>query len=196
VQTGLGRTGRNFACEREGVEPDILVLAKSLGGGVMPIGATIGTPWVWQPLTENPLVHTSTFGGNELACAAGRAALALLNEERLAEKAEADGEYFLDGLRTLAADYPDIVGEVRGQGLMIGVSSQSQDISQLLIASIIQQQVLFAFALNKPDVLRVEPPLVMPREVIDEVLRRLAQALSDTRGIVREYGLTPTQEAA
>src|SRR5690606_31269399 len=70
VQTGMGRTGRNFACEREGVVPDILVLAKSLGGGVMPIGATIGTEYVWELFQENPLVHTSTFGGNELACAA------------------------------------------------------------------------------------------------------------------------------
>jgi putrescine aminotransferase len=196
VQTGLGRTGRNFACERERIEPDILVLAKSLGGGVMPIGATMGTPWVWEPLIQSPLIHTSTFGGNELACAAGRAALALLQQERLAEKAEADGAYFLEGLRTLAGQYPEVIREVRGQGLMIGISTQSQDISQLLIASIIQQQVLFAFALNKPDVLRVEPPLVIPRDVIDEVLCRLGQALADTRGIVREYGLTPSEEAA
>jgi len=75
VQTGLGRTGLNFASELELVDPDILVLAKSLGGGVMPIGATMGTQQVWEHFQENPLVHTSTFGGNELACAAARAAL-------------------------------------------------------------------------------------------------------------------------
>nr|MDQ3024193.1 aminotransferase class III-fold pyridoxal phosphate-dependent enzyme [bacterium] len=67
VQTGMGRTGRNFACEAESVDPDIMVLAKSLGGGVMPIGATMGTKEVWKHFEENPLVHTSTFGGNELA---------------------------------------------------------------------------------------------------------------------------------
>jgi putrescine aminotransferase len=196
VQTGIGRTGRNFACEREGVEPDILVLAKSLGGGVMPIGATLGTPYVWEPLCENPLVHTSTFGGNELACAAGRAALQLLVEERLAEQAEENGTYFLARLNALAAEYQDIIREVRGQGLMIGISTHSKDISQLLIASILQQQVLFAFALNQADVLRVEPPLIMPREVIDEILRRLVTALNDTRGICEQYGLTTATEVA
>jgi putrescine aminotransferase len=193
VQTGMGRTGRNFACEREDVCPDLLVLAKSLGGGVMPIGATIGTPYVWEPLIDNPLVHTSTFGGNELACAAGRAALALLREERVAEQAEEQGGHFLAGLRALADEYPDVIREVRGQGLMLGISTVSQDVSQLLIASVIQQQVLFAFALSKPDVLRVEPPLTMPRAVIDEVLRRLAQALADTRGILREFDIEATE---
>jgi putrescine aminotransferase len=196
VQTGIGRTGRNFACEREGIVPDILVLAKSLGGGVMPIGATMGTADVWQPLNENPLVHTSTFGGNELACAAARSALELLVELNLAEVAESNGNYFLSKLVLLKSDYPDIIRDVRGQGLMLGISTHSPDISQLLIANILQQQVLFAFALSQPDVLRVEPPLTMPREVIDEVLARLRLALEHTRGICQQFGLTPGNEAS
>src|SRR5690606_27726736 len=133
----MGRTGRNFACEREGVVPDILVLAKSLGGGVMPIGATIGTEYVWELFQENPLVHTSTFGGNELACAAACAALDLLEQGGYAEMAERNGAYFLEALKKLQADFPDVLAEVRGQGMMIGIDCVSKDVCELMIASVI-----------------------------------------------------------
>jgi len=113
VQTGMGRTGYNFACEREGVEPDFILLAKALGGGVMPLGAIGGTPEVWAKFEQNPLIHSSTFGGNPLACAAGIAALDVLQEEQLAERAAQEGEPFLARLRKLAADYPDLVKETR-----------------------------------------------------------------------------------
>lgn len=189
VQTGIGRTGHNFACEAEGVEPDILVLAKSLGGGVMPIGATLGTPRVWQALERNPLIHTSTFGGNELACVAARTALVVLVEEDLAARAAVTGAHFLGGLRVLAADYPDLIAEVRGAGLMIGIDMVSSDVSQLFIAYVLQQHVLVAFALNQPGVIRIEPPLALPIEVVDEVLGRLRIALDATRGVAEQYGL-------
>ena len=187
VQTGLGRTGRNFACEHDGVEPDILVLAKSLGGGVMPIGATLGTPFVWRRFAEQPLVHTSTFGGNQLACAAARAALAVLVEERLAERAEATGQHFMRGLRVLAAEFPELIADVRGRGLMLGIEMASGDASELFIANVLEQRVLIAFALNQPGVIRIEPPLSIPLDVVDEVLRRLGLALEMTRGIMKQF---------
>jgi putrescine aminotransferase len=187
VQTGLGRTGYNFACEREHVTPDIMILAKALGGGVMPIGATIGTAKVWQAFEANPLVHTSTFGGNELACSAALAALSLLREEPLAEMSKATGVHFLSGLQKLATEYPDLIREVRGTGLMIGVDMQSSDISQLFIASVLEQGVLVAFALNQPGVIRIEPPLIIPISVVDEVLGRLRTALAGTREIVVQF---------
>lgn len=195
VQTGMGRTGRNFACEAEGIDPDIMVLAKSLGGGVMPIGATMGTKQVWKHFEENPLVHTSTFGGNELACAAARAAISVLVEEDIASKAASTGEHFLAGLRALAADYPDLIADVRGVGLMIGLDMVSGDVSQLFIAYVLQRGVLIAFALNKPGVIRIEPPLIMDIATVDEVLVRLRLALEDTRGVARQYGLIETMEA-
>ena len=189
VQTGMGRTGFNFACEREDVDPDIMVLAKSLGGGVMPIGATMGTAHVWKHFEENPLVHTSTFGGNELACAAARTALAVLVEEDLARKAAVTGAHFMEGLHRLAEEYGDLIADVRGVGLMIGIDMVSGDVSQLFIAYVLQLGVLIAFALNKPGVIRIEPPLIMDIAAVDEVLKRLKKALEDTRAVAKQYGL-------
>ncbi len=187
VQTGVGRTGVNFACQYDGICPDIMVLAKSLGGGVMPVGATIGTTEVWEVFQENPLLHTSTFGGNGLACAAMLEALCVLEEEDVAAQAKAAGEYFLSGLRALADAYPDLVKEARGRGLLLGMEMTSSDASELFIASVIDQQVLVAFALNQPGVIRIEPPLIMPIEVIDTVLERLKLALEATRAIFSQY---------
>jgi putrescine aminotransferase len=195
VQTGMGRTGRNFACEREDVEPDMMVLAKSLGGGVMPIGATLGTPRVWRSFEENPLVHTSTFGGNELACAAARAALRVLLDERIASRARYTGEHFMAGLQALAADYSDLIREVRGIGLMLGIDMVSGDVSQLFIANVLEQRVLIAFALNRPGVIRIEPPLIMDTATVDEVLGRMRTAAEHTRELARQYGLLEATEA-
>lgn len=189
VQTGFGRTGVNFAVEREAVLPDIMVLAKSLGGGVMPIGATLGTDQVWARFEQDPLVHTSTFGGNELACAAGRAAVALLQEERLAERAASCGAQLLAGLQELQEAYPQVISGVRGIGMMIGIDTPSQDISQLFIANVIEQKVLVAFTLNRPKVIRMEPPLTMPADVISEVLKRLWTAAAATAALIEQYGL-------
>lgn len=88
VQTGMGRTGKMFACEHENVQPDILCLAKALGGGVMPIGATIATEEVFSVLFDNPFLHTTTFGGNPLACAAALATINVLLEQNLPAQAE------------------------------------------------------------------------------------------------------------
>jgi putrescine aminotransferase len=187
VQTGMGRTGRNFACEREAVSPDILVLAKSLGGGVMPIGATIATPEVWSLLQENPLIHTSTFGGNELACTAALAAIDLLIDEKFAEQSESTGAHFLGALRKLQAEFPDVLAEVRGQGMMIGIDCVSKDVCELMIANVIEQKVFIAFALNNPEVLRIEPPLHMPISVVNEVISRMRTACEDTRQIVKQF---------
>lgn len=88
VQTGMGRTGKMFACEHENVQPDILCLAKALGGGVMPVGATIATEEVFSVLFDNPFLHTTTFGGNPLACAAALATINVLLEQNLPAQAE------------------------------------------------------------------------------------------------------------
>jgi putrescine aminotransferase len=193
VQTGMGRTGRNFAAERWDVDPDIMVLAKSLGGGVMPVGATLGTPEVWEPFNNAPTVHSSTFGGNQLACAAARAALEVLVEDRLAEQAEVNGTAFLADLRQLAGDYPDIITDVRGLGLMLGLAMTASDISQIFIASLVDQGVIAAYTLNVTGVVRLEPPLIMPAGVFTEVLDRIRLALDGTRAVMQQFGLAETQ---
>ncbi|MBI3721785.1 MAG: aspartate aminotransferase family protein, partial [Fimbriimonas ginsengisoli] len=122
VQSGLGRSGYLFACEHDGISPDLMPLAKSLGGGVMPLGVVIGTQAVWDAVFgPNPLAHTSTFGGNALACAAGLAALEVLLSENLTERSRVLGAKMKAAFEEVARRHADLVLEVRGRGLMIGV---------------------------------------------------------------------------
>src|SRR5262249_7381391 len=107
VQTGMGRTGRLFGVDHWNVVPDILCLGKALGGGVMPLSAFISTPEIWQALEPTPFIHSSTFGGNPLACAAGIAAVNVTLEEDLPGQAAGTGEYMLSELRRLQKRYPD-----------------------------------------------------------------------------------------
>jgi putrescine aminotransferase len=187
VQTGMGRTGYNFACEAEGIEPDLIVLAKSLGGGVMPIGATVGTPEVWKIYQDNPLLHTSTFGGNQLACSAALAAIDVLVDEDMARRAAETGDHLKAGLEKIAARHPQLINEVRGRGMMIGLDMASTDVSELFIASVLEQRLLVAFALNQPGVIRLEPPLTMPLEVVSEVLGRIDGALEMTQQMINQF---------
>jgi len=178
VQTGFGRTGKLFACQDCGVTPDIMTLAKALGGGVMPIGAFVGTPAVWKAFEPNPLLHSSTFGGNELACAAGLVAIEVVLEEKLPENAAAMGAVLLDGLRAIAAKYPGIIIEVRGKGLLIGMEFTERDIAALVIAGLAQQHILAAYTLNNPRVIRFEPPLIVERRHIDRLLHALDESIA------------------
>lgn len=123
IQTGIGRTGRFLACEHYGVEPDMVLLAKALSGGYVPIGAVVMKQWIFAKLfdrMDRALVHGSTFAKNELAMAAGIATLEVLEEEKLIEKAESDGAALLTALQALAGRH-ELLKEVRGKGLMIGL---------------------------------------------------------------------------
>ena len=123
VQTGFGRTGKMFACEHEGVQPDILCLAKSLGGGLVPIGAYITTREIWEKAYgtyDRFLLHTSTFGGNNFSAAVALTAIRTIFEDELIENADRLGAYFLEQLRQLQTKY-EIIADVRGRGLMIGI---------------------------------------------------------------------------
>lgn len=169
VQTGLGRTGKMFACEHYGVVPDILALAKALGGGVMPVGAFIAKPYVWEKLSISPFLHTSTFGGNPLASVAAKAAVEVILTEKLCEKAENDGKYFSEKLAGLKEKYPDVITEVRGKGLMLGIEFTKEGIGGFMMSELISRGVLVAYTLNNPLVIRIEPPLTITREAIDKV---------------------------
>lgn len=171
VQTGLGRTGTMFASEHWGIVPDIMTLAKALGGGVMPIGAFVGTADVWEKVfRKNPFIHTSTFGGGELACAAGLAAIDVVIELDLPGRAADIGGYFLAGLRSVRDMFPEVLVEARGKGLMLGVEFKDSDIGKLVIGTMIHRGVIAAYTLNNPNVIRFEPPLIITREQVDTVL--------------------------
>jgi putrescine aminotransferase len=177
IQTGLGRTGKMFAIEHYGVEPDIMTLAKALGGGVMPIGAFMGTPKVWSSFAPNPLIITSTFGGNPLACVAAIAAIDAVIEENLAERADRLGQYFMQGLVRLRENYPLIIADVRGKGLMIGLELTKEGLGGLIMPEMARKGITAVYTLNNPKVIRLEPPLVISREQIDRVLKIIEDAV-------------------
>ena len=181
VQSGLCRTGRWFAVEHAQIVPDIMALAKALGGGVMPIGATIMTPAVAKAYQGRPLLHTSTFGGNPLACRAALAALEVMEEEELAFKAERAGAELLKGLQALVVKYPDLLSEVRGLGLMVGLEFTEDKFGGSTIFEMVKRQVIAVYTLNQPKVLRFEPPLNVETVQIQAVLTALEESLAETR---------------
>ncbi|MFN4182378.1 MAG: aspartate aminotransferase family protein [bacterium] len=178
IQTGFGRTGKNWGFEWEGVQPDIVVVAKALGGGILPIGACIGTEEVWKPLIENPFLHTSTFGGNPLACAAGIAVCRLLIEENFAERARILGEEFFPLLRHIQEKYSSEIRQVRGKGLMWGIEFFDPEFAQLVIILLRQKGFLTAYALNNPSVMRLEPPLIVEQKDLEDFACALDECIA------------------
>jgi len=179
VQTGLGRCGVPFACDLEGVVPDVMTLAKGLSGGVIPIGAYIARSSTWHAAYgKAPLVHTSTFGGSELACAAALAALDVLRDEDLATNARERGEQLLAGARSVAREFPDVVRDVRGIGLLVGVELRSEGYVGSIVPEMLKDGVTVAWTLNQQRVLRLEPPLVVTAAEVDEALAALRRATS------------------
>jgi putrescine aminotransferase len=202
VQTGLGRTGYLFACEREGVVPDILCLAKSLGGGIMPLGAYIARPGVWDKAysgMDKYALHTSTFGGNTVAMAAGMAALNSIIDQELPKQAGEKGQYFLTKLQELADKYK-LIKEVRGRGLLIGlefnqvagkvldkitagsVNRLAEEYLGVMVAGKLLNGhgIITAYTLNNPNVIRLEPPLTVAYEEIDRVVRAIDEILGES----------------
>jgi acetylornithine/LysW-gamma-L-lysine aminotransferase len=167
VQTGFGRTGRMFACQHHGLEPDLMCLAKGIAGGV-PMGAVM----IHQRLGEMPKrVHGSTFGGNSLACAAALAAIRYIEEHKLVERAAELGAYFLQRLRGINSP---LIREVRGLGLMVGVELRRK--ASPYLAAMAERGVLALSA--GMTVMRFLPPLVISKEEIDAVVEVLAQVVS------------------
>lgn len=186
VQTGIGHTGKLFAIEHSGVVPDLLCLAKALGGGVMPIGAVVGRPWVWRLFDDSPLIHTSTFGGNPLACRVGRVALEVTVEEELPARAEQFGRWFIPQLQKLQAKHPRLIADVRGRGLMIGLEFQAPGIGGMVMSELFQRHVLAVYTLNNERVIRLIPPLVIEEAQLRTVLSLLEEALAAVEDVADE----------
>ena len=181
VQSGLGRAGYMFACNHEDVAPDIMTLAKSLGGGIMPLGVTIVTMPIYDAVFgDNPMAHTSTFGGNPLACRAGLETLAILEEGDLIENSKVLGKRMLDGFLAIQAKYPDLLKEARGRGLMIGVEFTMDEVGEVMVGLLMKLGVCVAYALNNPRVLRFEPPLMITAEQVDFALSSFEDAMQET----------------
>lgn len=173
IQTGVGRTGKLFAYEHFGVEPDIFTLAKALGGGV-PIGAVCAKENVAKAF--EPGDHGSTFGGNPLACAAGLAVLNAIKEENLVDNAEKMGAYLTEKLEELGKKQPGKIAEVRGAGLMIGVQLVSENAA--LIKNKLMEKGYLIGNVGK-SILRLVPPLILSKEDIDGFITALDELLSE-----------------
>jgi ornithine--oxo-acid transaminase len=173
VQTGLGRTGKVLACEHEGVKPDGLILGKALGGGLLPVSAFLAREDVMAVF--RPGDHGSTFGGNALGAAVGHAALDVLIEEGLAQRAATLGAYLLERLRALSSP---LVTDVRGKGLLIGVALDPGRIGARRFV-----EALLAHGVLSKDthgtVARFAPPLVIERTQIDWAVERVRETLAE-----------------
>jgi len=172
VQSGMGRTGRWWACEHAGVVPDLIAIGKAFGGGVQPAGACFGTVKVWEKYVEEPFIMTTTFGGNPLAMAAAIATVNVIQQEGLMRKAVLRGDQMMNGLRKLKTEFPSVIGDVRGRGLMIGVEFVNNDIGVLFSKGIFARGVLVSGTLINAHVVRIEPPLTITEEQVNTVLDR------------------------
>ncbi len=185
VQTGLGRTGKLWGVEHWNVVPDIIAVAKSLGGGVMPVSAVTTTEEIFQPMMyPNPFMHTTTTGGGALACSAAIASINVTLRDRLWEQAAEKGAYFISKLQELAERYPQIYEKITGKGLLIGMHFHSPETGYKVAAGLFKRGVLVAGTLTSAQTIRVEPPLVISYEQIDEVLGRLEDTL---KSIAQEH---------
>ena len=214
IQTGLGRTGRLFACEHEDVAPDVLLVAKALGGGLFPLGACLASAAWWDD--GFALRHSSTFANNNVACAVGLAALGALTSPGFCEAVAEQGAHLLARLERMAERYPRIVADARGRGLLCALELRAPDADDGYFLSFLHQQGLYAYAvagvigelasllvlptLGRAPVLRLAPPLTITREQLDwgldgleSVLELLEDNAPDT--IVRGLGALETKPA-
>ncbi len=184
IQTGMGRTGALWGVDHTGTVPDIMCLGKSLGGGVMPLSAFIAPPEIWEVMIPNPIIHSTTFGGNPMACAAGIAAIEVTLEEDLPGQAAAKGDFLLQELEGLRRRYPQILVAAHGRGLLLGMEFPTDAIGFACAAGLFKRGVLVAGTYSKARTIRIEPALGIPMELLQEMLNRLEDTLREVAASV------------
>ena len=172
IQTGLGRTGKLFACDHEDVSPDMVIVGKALSGGFYPVSAVLAD----EPLMSlfTPGEHGSTFGGNPLGAAVARAALAVIRDEKLAERAHDLGQYFIEQLAEIPSPH---VKEVRGKGMLIGVELKPEAKGARRFCKALQAHGILAKETHQ-HVIRFAPPLVIDKDTIDWALPHIREVLN------------------
>lgn len=171
IQTGLGRTGKLLACQHEGIQPDAIVLGKALGGGLLPVSLFLTNKEVMDVFT--PGDHGSTFGGNPLAAAVGKAALDILLDEKLIEHAEKMGKYFQAKLKSISSP---LIQDVRGKGLLIGLEIDKRHSAHNICLELLKHGVLTKE--THQTVIRLAPPLIIEEAQIDLVVNALQEVLA------------------
>ncbi|MGX2993539.1 aspartate aminotransferase family protein [Streptomyces sp. JNUCC 64] len=220
VQTGLGRTGDFYAYQHEeGVEPDLVCVAKALSGGYVPVGATLGRDWIFRKVyssMDRVLVHSASFGGNAQAMAAGLAVLSVLESERLVERARAVGDLLRSRLAALVDRY-ELLSEVRGRGLMIGIefgrprslglrgrwtvlqSARKGLFAQLVVAPLLQRHhILTQVSGDRMEVIKLIPPLVLDEADVDRFVTAFTAVMDEAHsgsGLMWDFGRTLVRQA-
>jgi ornithine--oxo-acid transaminase len=172
IQTGLGRTGKLFACQHEDVRPDVMIIGKALSGGFYPVSAVLADKALLGLFT--PGEHGSTFGGNPLAAAVARAALRVIRDENLAEQSRQIGEYFMEQLAEIPSPH---VRDVRGRGLLIGVELKPEAKGARRFCEALQQRGILAKETHE-NVIRFAPPLIIDKGTIDWALSGIRDVLN------------------
>ena len=172
IQTGLARTGKLFASQHEDVRPDVMIIGKALAGGFYPVSAVLADKAILGLFT--PGEHGSTFGGNPLAAAVSRAALRVIRDEKLAERSQQLGEYFVEQLSEISSPH---VKEVRGRGLLIGVELKPEAKGARRFCEALQKKGILAKETHD-NVIRFAPPLVIDKETIDWALPSIREVLN------------------
>jgi ornithine--oxo-acid transaminase len=219
VQTGIGRTGRFFAYEHEGVDPDLVTVAKALSGGFIPIGGLLAKGWIFDKVystMDRMLVHDSTFGGNAMAMAAGLASLAVVEDEGLVENAGRTGRVLHDALQALVDRY-ELLIEVRGRGLMVGFefgpprtlklragwtllqTARRGLFAQMVVGPLFQRhRILTQVAGDHMDVIKLLPTLTIGDEEIEWFLEAFSDVMDDAHrggGLMWDFGRTLIKQA-
>ncbi len=193
IQTGLGRTGRWWAGEHFDVVPDIMTIAKSLGGSLVPISATVFTEDVREFMIPNPFIHLSTFGGSDVACAVALEVIAVIEETGLVAHAAAMGERLFAGLDAVAAAHPEVISEVRGLGLMAGIEYAEDSMGPRMSYHLADHGVLAVYSGNQPSVMRLMPSLVVEEAEVDFLLEALDAAIVDLESGAGPEAAAPTR---
>jgi putrescine aminotransferase len=174
-----------WGVDHSDVAPDVMCLGKSLGGGVMPLSAFVSTPAIWECLVPNPVIHSTTFGGNPLACVAGIAAINVTLEEDLPGQAARKGELLLQELSRMQKKYPYVLTEARGKGLLLGLEFPSDSIGYRFAAGLFKRGVIVAGTYSKARTVRIEPALGISSAHLSEVLCRIEDTLKEIAASMR-----------
>lgn len=171
IFTGMGRTGRMWAADYDGVTPDIMLIGKGLSGGVVPVAAAVATPEAYALINKDPLLHSSTFSCAPIAMAAAEAAVRAIVDEEIPAKAEALGNRLLPALRrTLAEHCPHLVKDVRGIGLMFAIEFHAPELAGEFMFELVDQGVVVSHSLNASSVVRMTPPACLTDSDVDWLL--------------------------
>jgi len=172
IQSGLGRTGALFACDHEGVHPDIMIIGKALSGGMYPVSAVLSSKEILGVF--EPGDHGSTYGGNPLASAIAREALRIIVDEKLPQRSRELGEYLIGRLKEIKSPY---VKEIRGKGLWIGIVLKEEAGGARRFCEALKEEGILAKETHE-NVIRLAPPLVITKEEIDWALQKIEKVLT------------------